>query len=149
MKKGMTVILFLATLTFASAQHNKYSCAPGEVGFGGNDLVAYFDGKAEKGLEKYTVEYEGIKLRFKDYGNLTEFNKDPEKYLPAYGGWCATAVASGILTEPDYSMFKIQEGRLLFFEVKAFYNGKSQWNKNPEANEIVADKKYAEKIGDQ
>lgn len=147
MKKEILAFIFILSVSFASAQH-KFSCSPGEVGFGGNDLVSYFDGKAESGVEKYTTEYEGIVLRFKNYENLSTFNKDPEKYLPAYGGWCATAVTQGILTEPDYSMFKIQEGQLLFFEVKAFYNGKTQWEKNPEANQAVANKKYAAKFKD-
>lgn len=145
MKKGILLIITALSFSLASAQQ-KYSCGPGEVAFDGNDLVSYFDGKAEKGLEKYTLEYEGIKLRFKDYDNLVTFNQDSEKYIPAYGGWCATAVTAGILTEPNYSMFKIQEGQLLFFEVKAFYNGKTQWEKNPEANALIADKKYRKKI---
>jgi len=41
-------------------------------------------------------------------------------------------------------MFKIQNGSLLFFEVKAFYNAKTHWEKDPE---ISATKNYRDKFG--
>jgi hypothetical protein len=67
--------------------------------------------------------------------------------MPAYGGWCVTAVAGNILTKLDYSMSKIQEEKLLSFEVKAFLNGETYWGKNPEANVLVSNKKYQKKFG--
>lgn len=144
-KKIATIILFSVTVLSAQAQH-KYSCSTDGPAFEGNDLVSYFSGKVLKGVDKYATEYDGLKLKFYNYDNLLAFKKDPEKYMPKYGGWCATAVVNDRLIKPDYSMFKIQEGQLLFFEVKAFFNGRTQWEKSPEINEIVADKKYREKI---
>jgi hypothetical protein len=91
------------------------------------------------------MEYDGLKLKFQNYDNLLAFKKGPKKNIPKYGGWCATAVVNNQLIKPDYNMFKIQDGQLLFLAVKAFFNGRTQWEKDPEINKIVADKKYREK----
>ena len=145
MRKILPLIL-LAFLSHTAHSQHKYSCSSDELAFAGNDLVSYFAGKVEKGTKEHSLEYDGLMLRFSTKENLAKFKKDPEKYLPKYGGWCATAVASNTFIQPDYNMFKIQEGQLLFFEVKAFYNGKTHWDRNPEANELVADKKYQSKF---
>ncbi len=144
--KLLIVFTTLLISSVAYSQEHKYSCPIGEVAFDGYDLVSYFDDKPVKGIKKYQYEYDGIILYFSTYRNYLIFKKDPEKYMPAYGGWCATAVAGSILVKPNYSMFKIQDEKLLFFEVKAFFNGKTEWEKNPEANELVANKKYKQKF---
>ncbi|MEQ9288526.1 MAG: YHS domain-containing (seleno)protein [Cyclobacteriaceae bacterium] len=144
LKRTLCLLLFSVAFLTVHSQH-KYSCSDEEVAFGGNDLVSYFKGDVVKGSERYTTQYDGLKLQFNNYDNMLEFKKNPDKYMPKYGGWCATAVVNERFVKPDYNMFKIQDGSLLFFEVKAFFNGKTQWDKNPEINEIVADKKYKEK----
>ena len=62
--------------------------------------------------------------------------------MPAYNGWCAIALTNGTLAKPDFSQFKVQDGKLLFFEVRAFFNGKTAWEKDPDINKIVADEKF-------
>jgi hypothetical protein len=64
------------------------------------------------------------------------FAESPEKYLPTYGGWCATAMAKGEKVEIDPTNFKVTNGRLFLF-FKAFYaNAIKDWNKD-EANLTV------------
>ncbi len=140
------LICALFVVNFLQAQH-KYSCTAEEKAFGGNDLVAYFAGTAQPGVEDFQLEYDGLKLYFANAENLATFQESPEKFMPAYGGWCATAVSSDVYVTPDYNMFKIQDGELFFFEVKAFYNGKTQWEKDPDIHEISATKNYRDKFG--
>ena len=140
------LFLILTGTTLLKAQH-KYSCSAEERAFGGNDLVSYFAGNVQKGLDEYALEYDGLSLYFANAQNMQTFQDDPERYMPAYGGWCATAVSSDIYVVPDYNMFKVEEGELYFFEVKAFYNGKTQWEKDPQIHEISATKNYRDKFG--
>lgn len=39
-------------------------------------------------------------------------------------------------------MYKIQDGKLHFFAVRAFFNGLTAWEKDPEGNKIKADSNY-------
>lgn len=148
MKKIQLITCFVALLGIHTslAQH-RYSCEADDKAFGGNDLVSYFSGKVLKGSEEYPLTYDGLLLYFASAENRAVFEQSPEKYMPSYGGWCATAVSSNVYVKPDYDMFKIQEGALYFFEVKAFYNGKTQWEKDPDIHEISATKFYRDKFG--
>jgi len=139
----LTALVFLFFLgNAANAQEHKYSCEGDIVAFDGNDLVSYFDNQVTKGKKEFSFEYDGLILYFSSDANLKKFKLDPDRFFPAYKGWCATAVANGNLYRPNFSQFKIQDNRLLFFEVRAFFNGKTAWDKNPEINQIVADKNF-------
>lgn len=147
MKRIKLIVLLIALIGVSAAQaQHKYSCTADEKAFGGNDLVAYFAGTAQPGLDEFKLEYDGLQLYFASAENRATFQENPEEYIPAYGGWCATAVSSDVYVTPDYNMFKIQDGELFFFEVKAFYNGKTQWEKDPDIHEISATKNYREKF---
>lgn len=66
--------------------------------------------------------------------NKEEFIKNPAKYEPAYGGWCAYAMGSdGEKVSVDPKTFKIVNGRLNLFYNKFFNNTLDDWNKD-EAN---------------
>ncbi len=138
------ILLFafiLANAILGSAQQ-KYACSSDEQAFYGNDLITYYLGNPIKGNPEFSLNYDGLSLQFATKSNLDLFLNDPQKYLPAYGGWCAIALTNGALVQPDFNHFKVENGELMFFEVKAFFNGKTAWEKNPEINKIVADKKF-------
>ncbi len=138
-------ILFLMILSFGTnAQDHKYSCGPDAKAFDGNDLVSYFQGDVKQGSDQYKYEYDGLNLYFASAQNLATFKSNPDKYLPAYNGWCAIALTGGTLARPDFNHYKVQDGKLLFFEVRAFFNGKTAWEKDPDINKVVADKKFDE-----
>ena len=148
MKKLM--ILSFAIFAFIKLQAQEattiFACDPNEIAFDGNDLISYYDDQVLKGKEEHSYEYKGLTLHFANWSNMDKFIQNPEKYLPAYGGWCAIAVANGSLTKPDFSHFQIQEGKLYFFEIRAFFNGQTAWNKDPDINKIVADKKFIDLV---
>ena len=59
----------------------------------GYDVVAYFDGQAQKGDKAHEFSYEGVTYRFASAANAKRFKANPEAYLPQYGGYCAYAIA--------------------------------------------------------
>jgi len=149
MRRRLIILTAMLISTIGYSQH-KYSCAGDAVAFDGYDLVSYYDGSEPViGAMKYKYEYDGITLVFESQKNLDKFKQSPSKYLPAFGGWCATAVTGDNFVKPNYSMYKIQNNKLLFFEVKAFFNGRTHWEKNPEANELVASQRYKAKFEKQ
>lgn len=142
----MKILLLLFTLISFStlSQPHEYVCSPEEIAFDGNDLVSYFEEGIIKGTDQYSYTYDGLNLRFASKANLEKFKANPEKYIPAYNGYCAIALTSGNFVRPDFNHFKIQDGKLLFFEVRAFFNGKTAWERDPQLHKIVADAKYRE-----
>ncbi len=95
----------------------------------GYDPTAYFSGKARKGKKELSFLHEGINYQFATATNLENFKKNPAKYEPQYGGWCAYAMGSkGEKVEVDPETFKIVNGKLYLFYHTFFSNTLTDWN---------------------
>jgi len=80
----------------------------------GYDVVAYFsDGKPVKGDPKFASTYGGGTYYFASAEHKTMFDKDPAKYAPQFGGFCAYAVAKNMTAKIEPDAFQIVDGRLL------------------------------------
>ena len=83
------------------------------VGVGGYDPVSYFaESKPVRGSGRYTVEYQGVTYLFSNEANKNTFGKEPRKYLPAFGGYCAYGVAIGKKFWGDPEVWEIVDGTL-------------------------------------
>jgi YHS domain-containing protein len=80
----------------------------------GYDTVAYFkQGKPLKGNPAIESTYQGVTYLFASAGDKADFDKDPAKYVPQYGGFCAYGVANGVLfAAEDPSAFIVYKGKL-------------------------------------
>jgi YHS domain-containing protein/membrane-associated phospholipid phosphatase len=76
----------------------------------GYDAVAYFkQGKPVKGNPEFKSSYQGGTYLFASAEDKADFDKDPAKYAPQYGGFCAYGVSVGVLADiegPDGFVYK-------------------------------------------
>ena len=114
------------------------------VAIKGYDPVAYFrDGGPHKGSPNHAVTFEGAEWRFKSAENKALFEEAPEKYVPAYGGFCAYGVAKGVLVKIEPEAWSIRGGKLyLNYDLSVQAN----WNKKPDEYISVADRKWPQLI---
>lgn len=84
------------------------------VAIDGSDAVAYHDGNGPvPGTEAFTHAWEGATWRFASAANRDAFAADPTRWAPAYGGWCAWAVAAkGALAPTRPGNWSLVDGRL-------------------------------------
>lgn len=83
------------------------------VGVAGYDLVSYHAGKKPlQGNGNHVVRHEGVNYLFASRGNAETFKADPDKYLPAYGGYCAFGVAVGKKFVGDPTVWEVVDGTL-------------------------------------
>jgi YHS domain-containing protein len=86
----------------------------GKVALQGYDPVAFHTlGKAERGNPAISAEYDGYKYLFSSEAHKELFEKDAERYLPAYGGFCAFGVSLGVLFPVEIATWEIIDGRLV------------------------------------
>jgi YHS domain-containing protein len=79
----------------------------------GHDPVAYFEqGQPAKGSSALSFEWMGATWRFASPANRNLFQKDPHKYAPQFGGYCAWAVGHGYPADIDPEAWKIVDGKL-------------------------------------
>jgi YHS domain-containing protein len=149
-KSELTNRLFLVAIILLVCRYSgycqEYAYEAGEVAVGGYDITTYFDQDLQKGTKSIQTTFDGVIYYFVNEANLNKFKKNPDKFIPAYGGWCAMALCQNKLVEPNPKLFSIIDDKLHLFEVKVFYNGKAEWFKNPETNKSIADEKYQQII---
>lgn len=86
---------------------------PGGVAVEGYDVVAYFvQAKAVEGSTRFELEWSGATWRFASAANRDAFRKEPRRYAPQYGGFCAYGVSRGYAVGSDPEAWTIVDGKL-------------------------------------
>ncbi len=101
------------------------------VALDGYDPVSYFDGTVPvMGTSTYGAKYRGVVYFFDSEAHRTAFLAEPRRYEPAYGGWCAWAMANGGKTvDADPTNFTIEDGVLRVFYRNAVVDTRAKWQK--------------------
>lgn len=133
--------LFAVPELTEEVRQKQFSLSKNYLAIGGYDPVSYFmEESPVKGSKEHSAIYRGILYLFSSGENKNIFLKDPERYEPAYGGWCAWAMLDSQRTKPNPKSIKIVNGRLLLFYDGLFGDTLALWNKlakeTPEAKMI-------------
>jgi hypothetical protein len=80
----------------------------------GYDVVAYFlEGRAVRGTSKFEHDWQDAKWQFASAANKNLIAANPERYVPQYGGFCATCLAlDGELTDANPKAWTIIDRKL-------------------------------------
>jgi YHS domain-containing protein len=117
----------------------------GRVALQGYDPVAFHAaGKPVKGDPAVLAEHQGFKYLFATKENKAAFEKEPARYLPAFGGFCAFGVSLGVLFPVEMDTWKIVGGRLVLQFNDKF---KKIFGEDLEGNMRKADDKWKELTG--
>jgi YHS domain-containing protein len=82
----------------------------------GHDVVSYFTENTHKmGSPAIKSVYKGVTFRFSKAEHKAMFDKEPEKYIPQFGGYCSNGVAYGIPWGGDADTWRIIDGKLYIF----------------------------------
>lgn len=103
----------------------------GGVAIGGHDTVAYHElqrdpqENAVEGAKRHAVEYKGAKWYFASEQSRDRFQADPDRFSPAYNGFCANALSLGEgLVRTDGTHWEIFDDKLYLFYAAA---GRERW----------------------
>lgn len=159
MKREWHVVLgFLALMVFvlgllavgspSTAQEKKpLNIDKNGVAVHGYDPVAYFsEGKAIKGDPQYQSNYAGASYYFQSGADKEAFDKEPAKYIPQYGGYCAMAMTMGKLEDVDPNYFLVHDSKLLLQRNEKAH---MMFGKDPVANHKKADENWEKIPGQQ
>ena len=139
--KYFSFLFFLSiSLNFFSKNYNLKNGLIAE----GYDLVSYFENEAKKGNRQITADFDGVKFQFSSKKNLAIFNKNPTKYIPQYGGFCAYAMGkNGEKVSVNPKTFEIREGKLYLFYNSWGTNTLEMWQKeDPKSLQQKADENW-------
>ncbi|MES2526603.1 MAG: YHS domain-containing (seleno)protein [Bdellovibrionota bacterium] len=136
---GLATMILLPFVVQAKVAPN----AEDKIAVHGYDPVAYVaKNTALEGKKDFEFNYQGIAYRFSGKENLELFKANPEKYVPAYGGWCAYAMAEGEQVDIDPKSFKVINGKTYLFYNGIWGDTLKKWNKNETSLKLDADKQW-------
>jgi YHS domain-containing protein len=106
----------------------------------GYDPVAFFTaGKPVKGDPNISSKIGNATYYFSSAENKAAFDKEPAKYEPQFGGYCAYGVSKGDLVKIEVDAFQVVDGRLLLQYNKSI---RDKFNKDTKGNLKTADAKW-------
>jgi YHS domain-containing protein len=133
------LLIWAGLVTGASAASN---IAYSTTAVNGYDLVSYQTGKRPLRDNGHFVSvHDGVSFLFVNEENKATFDRNPDKYLPAYGGYCAFGVAVGKKFVGDPEVWRIIDGRLY---LNLDENIQDQWLKDVPGRIKTADKNWTE-----
>lgn len=110
----------------------------------GHDVVAYFtQGKHAPGSAQIKSVHEGVTFRFASAEHKALFDKEPARYLPQYGGYCANGIVYGIPWGGDADSWRIDDGKLYIF---GGADSKAGYELDIKKNRELADKYWKEEV---
>ena len=135
----MLALISLFSMTSFAVQAN--SIAHNLTAAAGYDVVSYHTGKKPlRGNGHHAAVHEGVTYIFANASNLETFNADPEKYVPAYGGYCAFGVSVGKKFVGDPEVWRVVDGRLYLNLDTAVQD---IWFENVSGNIAAAEEQWA------
>lgn len=110
----------------------------------GADIVAYFtQNKDVQGNPSIKSTFENVTFYFASSENKALFDKDPMKYQPQYGGYCANGIVYGIPWGGDADSWRMIEGKLYIFGGQG---SRDAFLLDVPKNRALADKYWAEEV---
>jgi YHS domain-containing protein len=107
----------------------------------GYDVVAYFiEKRPMKGNPKYSYQYNRATYDFVSIEHLDLFAKNPEIYLPQYGGYCAVGTSMGHKADIDPESWTVIDGKLYLNSSKG---AQKLFDKDPQSAINKADQNWA------
>lgn len=140
----LLLLLLLAGTAFAQTpelRKKQFNLESSGLAIQGYDPVTYFTiNKAVEGKKELSANYNGVTYRFVSKQNKEEFTRNPTRYEPQFGGWCAYAMGKkGEKVAIDPETFKVLDGKLYLFYNKYFNNTLKSWNQDEARLKTQAD----------
>lgn len=110
----------------------------------GHDVVAYFTQRRHaEGSPQFKSLYEGVTFRFASAEHKALFDREPKKYLPQYGGYCANGIVYAIPWGGDANTWLMHDGKLYIF---GGAGSKAAFELDVPGNIKLADRYWAEEV---
>jgi YHS domain-containing protein len=110
----------------------------------GHDVVAYFtQGRHAMGNPQFKSVHQGVTFYFASTEHKALFDREPAKFLPQYGGFCANGINYGIPWGGDADTWRIDNGKLYIF---GGAGSKAAFELDTAGNRALADKYWKEEV---
>jgi len=140
MKKLIVALMLFSVLSPIASAKDLLNLDGNGVAIQGYDPVAFFtDNRPVKGNPQFQSEYRGAKYYFVSAEHKATFDREPAKYEPQFGGYCAYGASRGRKAAIKIEAWQIVDGRLL---MQYDLDVKDKFNQDPQGNLRKADQNW-------
>jgi YHS domain-containing protein len=132
-------IAMLAGITPISLKLHKAVFQTSGVALKGYDVVSYFEEGPIKGDQKFSYTWKKTNWFFASENHLNAFKKQPEKYIPQFGGYCTKAVSTGFVAPANPEFWTIHHDKLYIFSSE---DVQDEFEKDPDSIIGACSKKW-------
>ncbi len=134
----LTLALIVSGVTFAQDRMAN-NVDNSTIHLQGYSPVSYLDlGIAQKGLKEFKSVHEKITYYFTSAEQKAKFDKNPNKYKPQYGGFCAFGTYAGAKFRPDPNKFIVKDGKYFLFLYDLNLDAQQLWLNEKDHDKLVA-----------
>ena len=128
-KSIIVIIAFVMSSTFTFGQNKKANnIDDSKIALQGYSAVSYLDlGLAQRGSKQFKTVHNKIAYYFTSADQKAKFDKNPNKYLPQYGGFCAFGAYVGAKFRVDPNKFVVSNGKYYLFLNDVEVDAKQLW----------------------
>jgi len=128
MKTTIALVAFLFATSLFAQDKMANNIDNSNIALQGYSPVSYLDlGLAQKGNKNYKSNYKEIVYYFTTAEQKATFDKNPEKYLPQYGGFCAFGCYAGAKFRVDPNKFIVEDGKYYLYLNNVELDAKQLW----------------------
>lgn len=144
-KISLVALVVLFTTSSFAQDKKANNIDNSNIALQGYSPVSYLDLElAQKGDKNFKSEYKKVVYYFTSAEQKTNFDKNPGKYLPQYGGYCAFGTYAGAKFRVDPNKFIVHNGKYYLYLNNVELDAKQLWLAENNHNKLqsVADKNW-------
>ncbi|WP_299891960.1 YHS domain-containing (seleno)protein [uncultured Lacinutrix sp.] len=145
LKTVLIALAFIITASLSAQDKMANNLDNSNIALQGYSPVSYLDlGLAQIGNKNYKSEYKKVVYYFTSIDQKSTFDKNPSKYLPQYGGFCAFGAYAGAKFRVDPNKFIVKDGKYFLYLNNVELDAKQLWlaEKNHTKLKNIADKNW-------
>lgn len=144
-KKTLVIVAFVFATPLFAQDKMANNIDNSNIALQGYSPVSYLDlGLAQKGNKSFKTNHKKVVFYFTSAEQKATFDKNPGKYLPQYGGFCAFGTYAGAKFRVDPNKFIVENGKYYLYLNNLELDAKQLWlaENNHTTLERVADKNW-------
>ena len=145
-KSVLVLFTLLAGVSLSAQDKMANNIDNSNIALQGYSAVSYLDlGLAQRGNKNYKSDYKKVAYYFTSAEQKAAFDKNPSKYQPQFGGYCAFGIYAGAKFRVDPNKFMIKDGTYYLFLNNVELDAQQLWmaENNHSKLKNVADKNWS------
>ncbi len=147
LKTTLAIAIFLITTSLVAQDKMANNIDNSTIALQGYSPVSYLDlGLAQIGNAAFKAAHKKVVYYFTSAEQKATFEKNPEKYLPQYGGYCAFGMYAGAKFRVDPNKFVVKDGAYFLYLNNVELDAKQLWLAENDHDKLkkVADQNWLE-----